>query len=57
MEANRKMVKLQECKTQYTISIPKDRILETGWRKGDRLSINFDKRTGELILSRLKEGT
>lgn len=48
------MVKLQECKGQYTISIPKEKVLETGWKKGDQLSTNFDKRTGELILSRIK---
>jgi len=49
------MVKLQEVKGQYTISIPKEKVLQAAWKKGDTLTIDFDKRTGELIISKLKE--
>jgi len=48
------MIKLQEVKGQYTISIPKEKVLQAGWKKGDALAVDFDRRTGELILSRLK---
>jgi bifunctional DNA-binding transcriptional regulator/antitoxin component of YhaV-PrlF toxin-antitoxin module len=49
------MVKLQEVKGQYTITIPKEKIKETGWQKGQELSINFDKRNQELIISKINE--
>jgi len=47
------MVKLQEVKGQYTISIPKEKVIQAGLKKGDFLSIDFDKRTGELILAKI----
>ncbi len=48
------MVKLQQVKGQYTISIPKEKVLQADWRKGDVLACDFDRRTGELILSKVK---
>jgi bifunctional DNA-binding transcriptional regulator/antitoxin component of YhaV-PrlF toxin-antitoxin module len=48
------MVKLQEVKGQYTISIPKEKIIQACLKKGDVLAIDFDKRTGELILAKVK---
>lgn len=47
------MVKLQEFKGQYTISIPKEKVNQAGLKKGDALSIDYDKRTGELIIAKL----
>ena len=49
------MVKLQEVNGQYTISIPKEKVIQAGFKKGDQLTVDFDKRTGELIISKLKE--
>jgi len=47
------MVKLQEVKGQYTISLPKEKILQAGLKKGDLLAVDFDKRTNEIIISRI----
>lgn len=50
------MVKLQEVKGQYTISIPREKVAQAGWKKKDVLACDYDRRTGELIISKLKEG-
>jgi hypothetical protein len=47
------MVKIQEVKGQYTISIPREKIKETGWQKGDEICMNFDRRTGELVIRKI----
>lgn len=47
------MVKLQQVKGQYTISIPREKVLQAGWKKGDLLSCDYDRRTGEIILSKI----
>jgi bifunctional DNA-binding transcriptional regulator/antitoxin component of YhaV-PrlF toxin-antitoxin module len=50
------MVRLQQTKTgQYVLTIPQERVAELGWSKGDVISMNFDRRTGELILTKIKQ--
>lgn len=48
------MVKLQEFKGQFTVSIPTEKIKNAGWKKGDLLDCNFDNRTGEIVLKRVQ---
>lgn len=47
------MVKLQEVKGQFTISLPKEKVIQAALKKGDNLAVDYDKRTGELILSKI----
>lgn len=49
------MVKLQEVKGQYTISIPKEKVQQAGWKKGDKLATDYDRRTEELVITKIKE--
>lgn len=49
------MVKLQETKGQYTITIPKDKVIQAGWVKGQELTIDYDRRTQELIVGALRK--
>lgn len=49
------MVKLQERNGQYTLSIPKEKVMQVGWKKGDTLAVDFDRRTSELIIGKLKD--
>lgn len=49
------MVKLQEVKGQYTITLPRDKVIQAGWQKHEELTIDYDRRTSELIIGRLKK--
>lgn len=48
------MVKLQEFEGQYTISLPKEKVMQAGLKKGDTLAIDYDKRNNELIITKLQ---
>lgn len=48
------MVKVQQLKGgQFTITLPLDKVKQAGIKKGDALAVDYDKRTGELILSKI----
>ncbi len=38
------MVKLQEMMGQFSITIPKSKILRKGWKKGQELDIDFNEK-------------
>ena len=46
------MVKLQQTKRQYTITIPKDYVDQANLKKGDNLTISFNER-GNLELAKV----
>lgn len=48
------MVKLQVSNNQYTISIPKDKIILMGLQKGDLISLDYDARTSQLVLTKVR---
>ncbi|KKN07134.1 hypothetical protein LCGC14_1070180 [marine sediment metagenome] len=39
-----RMVKLQEMMGQFSITIPKSKILRKGWKKGQELDIDFNEK-------------
>lgn len=47
------MVKLQEFKGQYFITIPKEYVLDKGWKKGQNLIIGFDT-NGNIIIKEVR---
>jgi len=47
------MVKLQENKGQYFVTLPKDYIEKKKWKKGQRLIVSFNER-GNLEVSDLE---
>jgi antitoxin component of MazEF toxin-antitoxin module len=50
---HRKMVKLQQTKRQFTVTIPKDYVDQAQLKKGDNLTISFNER-GNLELAKVK---
>lgn len=48
-----KMVKLQQIKRQYTVTIPKIYVDQAKLKKGDDLTISFNER-GNLELSKVR---
>jgi len=48
------MVKLQEVKGRYFMTIPKEYIQQKGWKKGEVLIIGFDS-NGNIIIKDLKK--
>jgi antitoxin component of MazEF toxin-antitoxin module len=52
------MVKLQERKigdaTHYFITMPKDVVEQKGWKKGERLTINFNA-NGDILISKFQK--
>lgn len=48
------MAKLQECKGQFTISIPKEYISQARWEKSDTITISFNER-GNIELAKVKK--
>lgn len=49
-----KMVKLQQTKRQYTVTIPKVYVDQAKLKKGDDLTISFNER-GNLELSKVRK--
>lgn len=48
------MVKLQEYKRQFFITIPKEYVADKGWKKGQDIVIGFDT-NGNLVLKSIKK--
>ena len=49
-----KMVKLQQTKRQFTVTIPKDYVDQANLKKGDNLTISFNER-GNLELAKVNK--
>lgn len=50
------MVRVQQTKAgQYFISLPLEKVAQAGLKKGDQLSVDYDRRTGELILAKVSQ--
>ena len=47
------MVKLQQTKRQYTVTIPQPYVEQAKLKKGDQLTVSFNER-GNLELSKVK---
>lgn len=47
------MVKLQETFGQFSITLPKSKILRKGWKKGQELDIDFNEK-GNLEIVEVK---
>jgi len=47
------MVKLQEVKNRFFISIPKEYVLQSRLKKGDTLSVSFNER-GNIELKKVE---
>ncbi len=48
------MVKLQEAMGQFSITIPRSKILRVGWKKGQELDIDFNEK-GNLEIIEIKK--
>jgi len=48
------MVKLQENKERFFISVPKEYVEQAGWSKGEILTVSFNER-GNIELSNKKK--
>jgi len=48
------MTSLMESKGQFTITIPKDVIEATGWKKGDKLYVGKREEKNTLFIEKIK---
>ena len=48
------MVKLQEYKGQFFITIPREHVADKGWKKGQNIVIGFDV-NGDILLRAIKK--
>lgn len=48
------MVKLQESKNRFSITIPKEYVKMKGWGKGQDLVLGFDQ-NGDIVVKELKD--
>jgi antitoxin component of MazEF toxin-antitoxin module len=48
------MVKIQEYKNQYFVTIPKDYVEQAKWSKGDSLTVSFNER-GNIELKKVEK--
>ena len=46
----RKMVKLQETMGQFSITLPKNKVLRKGWKKGQELDIELNEKGNQEIV-------
>lgn len=46
------MVKLQESKNRYSITIPKEYVKQKGWEKGQELVLGFDH-NGDIVIKEI----
>ena len=47
------MVRLQESKGRYWMTIPLDKVKVKGWNKGDSFSLDFN-REGQLVITKIE---
>ena len=47
------MVKLQEVKQKFSVTIPKEYIAQAKWQKGDDLTVSFNER-GNIELKKVE---